>query len=154
MIDLTGRWQGHYEQNRGRHGISMVVAQRGSSFVGRMRDADTLIAKHKKLDSPGPGPSGRTTDVEVVHSLPEESHIEGNIEGAAVQFVKRYLGKATSSLWGAGSSSVHQEKSDHRVFYHGDLLEGGNLLRGEWRIPSDSEDEPDLVDRFELRRVP
>jgi len=153
MIDLTGSWQGHYEQNGGRHGISMVVAQRGSSFVGRMRDAHTLIAGTEKLDASVPGFFGKATTVEVVHSLPEESDIEGSVEGSAVEVVKRYRGKATS-MWVAGGSSLHNESADHRVIYRGLLDESGSLLRGEWRIVSNDSGHPDLVDSFELRRAP
>lgn len=41
--DFSGRWRGFYEQGGSRHGISMIVAQRGQSVMGRMRDDDTLL---------------------------------------------------------------------------------------------------------------
>jgi hypothetical protein len=78
-FDLSGAWSGWYEQNGGRHGISMQVAQRGGSFVGRMRDADTVLASRGEVRAEvgdGDGDERRTTvigEAEMLSTLPENS---------------------------------------------------------------------------------
>ena len=59
-IDLTGTWTGHYQQNGGRHGITMQIVQRGQSFVGRMRDDDTILSGRETLHAqPSKGKPGQ-----------------------------------------------------------------------------------------------
>ncbi len=154
-FDLTGDWEGHYVQDRGRHGISMRVVQRGQSFVGAMRDADTLLSSRQELHAPAgddgkhPEPLG---EVEVLSAVPEHSTIEGEVEGRVVTFVKSYRGNSSTSVWGPGGAKVHVETPGHQVNYRGTLDVRGDEFAGHWSIPSPDGDKP-LRDRFLLRRV-
>ncbi|MGB3967812.1 MAG: hypothetical protein WBO45_13855, partial [Planctomycetota bacterium] len=142
-----------YQQNGGRHGITMQVVQRGQSFVGSMRDADTVLASRARMQQePAGGGKGRTAEVDVLSTLPEHSTIEGEVEGRLVEFVKSYQGKSSTSVWGPGGKSMTVESPGHRVHYRGTLDATGSVLRGVWRIrPREADDEP-LRDQFELRR--
>jgi hypothetical protein len=155
-IDLSGDWEGHYEQNGGRHGISMHVAQRGNSFVGAMRDADTVLASREVLHAQpveGEGAQPQVVgEAEVLSTLPERSIVEGELVGRVVSFVKSYQGKSTTSVWVADRANMTFEFAGHRVHYHGTLDVGGDELAGHWSLPS-QQGGPPLRDRFVLRRV-
>jgi hypothetical protein len=150
--DLTGAWRGHYEQAGLRHGISMRVAQSGQSFVGTMRDDDTLLMSAVKVewdDDVPPEERHPIGDAEVVTSLPEGSIVEGRVEGQQVEFEKRYQGAQRTTIWVDGRATSHELPS-HSVLYRGQLADDATL-RGEWSITS-----PDGGDgergAFELRR--
>jgi hypothetical protein len=153
-FDLTGDWTGHYEQNRGRHGISMRIVQRGQSFVGAMRDADTMLSSRERLHAVGD--DGKRPDeineVEVLSTLPEHSTIEGEVEGRVVTFVKSYRGTSTTSVWGAGGAKADFEAPGHQVNYRGTLDARGDEFAGHWTIEG-ADDGPKLRDRFLLRRT-
>jgi hypothetical protein len=153
--DLTGSWEGHYLQNGRRHGISMRVAQRGQSFVGRMRDVDTLLASQEQLRTPSrTNPKvEQISDAEVMSTLPEYSIVEGEVEGRVVKFVKTYQGKSTTSVWVADTAAMTFESPGHQVSYLGTIDGKGELLTGRWSL-TPKPGEKALRDRFELRRVP
>lgn len=156
-FDLTGAWEGHYLQSGRRHGISMHVVQRGQSFVGRMRDVDTLLASHEVLHAMEGGGDGKTREVvgeaEVLLTLPEHSSVEGEIEQRVVTFVKSYQGKSSTSVWVEGKANMTFEVPGHQVQYRGVLATDGNVLSGHWRIEPKQHGGELLRDRFELRRV-
>jgi hypothetical protein len=152
---MTGTWRGHYVQNGARHGIEMQVVQRGQSFVGAMRDLDTLTTQAFRLVQPA-GESGDAVDLGEAESwstLPERSTIEGEVDGELVRFTKHYQGTARSSLWIPGKFEHHEERPGHRVLYEGTLTADGTTLGGHWHIPAPEPDAPDLRDRFELSRA-
>jgi len=154
-FELTGSWSGHYEQSGGRHGISMRVAQRGQSFVGAMRDANTVLASREPL--PGrPSASGGSTEIvgeaEVLSTLPEHSIIEGEVTGRVVAFEKRYRGKSTTSIRLAKGKTMSFELEGHVVLYRGTLDASGNEIAGHWRIPP-RDGSPGLRGAFLLRRA-
>jgi hypothetical protein len=155
-IDLSGSWRGHYTQNGRRHGISMQVVQRGQSFVGRMRDDDTLLASTEKLMAPASAgqPQQLLAEAEVLSTLPEHSIVEGEIDGTIVTFVKRYQGSSTTSVWVDGKADMTIEVPGHRVNYRGTASNAGTVLRGDWSIPAPSPERTELRDRFELTRQP
>jgi hypothetical protein len=152
---MTGTWRGHYEQYGTRHGIEMRVVQRGESFVGAMRDLDTLTAQPVRWREPATAdhPEVDHGEAEWWHTLPERSNIEGEVDAARVQFTKHYQGTTRSSVWLAGKIDIHEERPGHRVLYTGTLSADGDVLTGHWHIPSPNGDDDDLRDRFELRRV-
>lgn len=154
-FDLTGSWEGHYVQNGRQHGISMRVVQRGHSFVGAMRDADTLLVGQERLHAASVE-DGKDTEVlgdaEVLSSLPEHSSIEGEVEGRLVTFTKRYQGKSSTSVWVEGKANLTFETPGHAVHYRGVLSKDGGVLTGMWRIPPPNGDGELLRDQFELRR--
>lgn len=156
-LDLTGTWEGHYVQNGRQHGLSMRVVQRGASFVGAMRDADTLLVSQERLHAASVD-DGKDTEVvgeaEVLSSLPEHSSVEGEVEGRLVTFTKRYQGKSSTSIWVAGKANLTFETPGHVVHYRGVLSPDGSLLSGMWRIPPQHSDGELLRDHFELRRSP
>lgn len=152
-IDITGAWRGFYEQDGGRHGISMDVVQRGVSFVGRMRDEDTLLsgtAEITRVDEDGA--EIELPPIETMGVLPEFSIVEGTVTGEQVGFDKFYQGKHEVTVWGGGHGEAHHETSEHRVRYDGRLDGGARRIRGEWRIVSQGEDFEDEVGGFELAR--
>jgi len=153
-FDISGRWRGHYEQDGGRHGISMEVAQRGGSFVGRMRDEDTMMsgtARMPVVDEEG-AETG-TVDLETMGELPEFSIVEGDVEGGHVGFDKRYEGTHTVTAWSEDVVDAQFEIPGHVVRYEGEIAADGSCLRGEWRIAIGDEDgSGDAVGTFELFR--
>lgn len=155
-IDLTGDWQGHYEQNGGRHGISMHIAQRGQSFVGRMRDVDTVLASREVLHAQAADDAGKRPEVigeaEVLSTLPEHSIVEGELTGRVVTFVKTYQGKSSTNVWVANRASMTFEFPGHQVRYRGTLDPSGTEIAGHWSIAA-QEAGPSLRDRFLLRRA-
>lgn len=158
-FDLTGTWEGHFVQNGRRHGISMRVVQRGQSFVGAMRDVDTLMVSHERLHTAG-GDGGKEkeaeagSEAEVLSSLPEHSSIEGEVEQRLVTFVKRYQGKTSTSIWVPGRANVTFELPGHDVHYRGMLSPDGTTIAGMWRIPPQHTGGELMRDRFELQRAP
>lgn len=153
-FDISGRWSGYYEQDGGRHGISMEVAQRGAGFVGRMRDEDTLLSGTTQVptvDEDG-APTG-TVDLETMGVLPEFSIVEGDVEGRCVSFEKRYEGTHSVTAWVEEGEEAQFEIPGHVVRYRGELDAGGDRLCGEWRIRcGDDAGEGDAVGAFELLR--
>ncbi|MBL8755967.1 MAG: hypothetical protein JNK15_21910, partial [Planctomycetes bacterium] len=147
-IDLTGDWEGHYVQNGGRHGISMRVVQRGASFVGRMRDVDTLMASRQELRAPTDD-AELLGEADVLSTLPEHSTVEGEAEGRVVTFVKRYHGKSTTTVSVAGRT-MNFTAPGHAVQYRGTLDAPGDELAGHWSIDAVDGGKP-LRDRFLLR---
>ena len=156
-FDLSGEWAGHYRQNGGRHGISMRIAQRGESFVGAMRDADTLLASRETLHAQAADGESKQPEVlgeaEVLSAVPEHSIIEGEVAGRVVTFVKSYQGKSSTSVWVGARANMTFEFPGHQVFYRGTLDAAGQVLTGHWKIPP-HHGGPPLRDRFELRRMP
>lgn len=152
-FDLSGEWQGHYEQNRRQHGISMRVVQRGQSFVGAMRDADTLLASSEPLQPPtGGGAVQPIAHAEVLSSLPEHSTVEGEVEGRLVSFVKSYRGTSSTSFWVPGRAKLKIEAPGHQVHYRGTLDASGAEFAGYWTIPA-GRGSRTLRGRFLLRRT-
>lgn len=154
MADISGIWRGHYEQAGGRHGIAMQVVQRGESFVGRMRDDDTLISGAVTVHAEGHVDArGQplVLEAETLGSLPEHSVVEGEVHGDFVEFDKRYLGVHRISSW-IGGREFHHELADHRVRYAGRLDADGAVLRGRWSLHGCPPDGPGCSGAFELRR--
>lgn len=156
-FDLTGTWEGHYAQNGRQHGISMRVVQRGASFVGAMRDVDTLLVSQQQLHAAS-AEDGKASELlgaaEVLSSLPEHSFVEGEVEGRLVTFTKRYQGKSSTSIWVRGKANLTFETPGHVVHYRGVLSPDGRLLSGMWRIPPQHRDDGRMRDQFLLRRTP
>jgi hypothetical protein len=155
-IDLGGSWVGHYEQGGGRHGISMHVAQRGGSFVGRMRDVDTVLASREQVHAQTGEGDARTTillgEADVLSTLPEHSIVEGDVDGRIVTFVKRYKGSATRNVWIADKPAIAMAVSGHEVHYRGAVDAAGTELAGHWSIPARG-GSPTIRGRFVLRRI-
>jgi hypothetical protein len=149
-IDLTGDWQGHYVQDKGQHGISMRVVQRGGSFVGRMRDVDTLLASRQELRAPTDG-AELLGEADVLSTLPEHSTVEGELDGRVVAFVKSYHGKSTTTV-SVNGRTMNFTAPGHAVQYRGTLAADGDEIAGHWTIDAPDGGKP-LRDRFLLRRV-
>lgn len=163
--DLSGEWRGHYHQDGGRHGISMRVVQTGAAFRGVMRDEDTLL-----MGTVGPEDAERLRELlsssaeappETVTSLPEESTVEGRIDGDSFHFIKRYRGVQRTSLW-LEDGEIQIELDGHCVHYRGRIEQDGHLLRGRWTLAlddaegddnGDADDGDDEGDAFQLLRV-
>ena len=153
-FDISGRWRGHYEQDGGKHGITMEVAQRGGSFVGRMRDEDTMMSGTTRMPVVDEeGAEAGVLDLETMGELPEFSIVEGDVEGDHIGFDKRYEGTHTVTAWNEDVVEAQFEITEHRVRYEGQIAPDGSCLRGEWRIPcGDDDGNGDAVGSFELFR--
>jgi len=147
-FDLTGTWQGHYQQGGGRHGITMRVVQRGQSFVGNMQDSSTILAGRAKVQAE----NGAPTEVDTLSTLPSDSTVEGEVEGHRVVFVKSYRGKATTNVWVPDRGPMLFEFPGHQVHYVGILDDDGKVLRGHWSITEPGGDKVQR-DHFVLRRT-
>jgi hypothetical protein len=155
-LELTGTWSGHYEQNGRGHGISMRVVQRGQSFVGEMRDADTVLASRETLPARPMGPGGGLEvvgEADVLSTLPEVSIVEGEVTGRVVVFAKQYQGKSTVSILMRNRKAMTFEAPGHRVLYRGILAASGVEISGTWSIAA-GETGPSQRGRFVLRRSP
>jgi hypothetical protein len=153
-FQLTGTWSGYYEQSGCRHGISMQVVQRGQSFVGAMRDEDTVLASRELLRTrPAGGGTEMIGEAEVLSTLPERSIVEGEVTGRTVAFVKQYQGTSTTSIRVGNRKTVSIEVPDHQVSYRGALDASGEEMVGTWSIPSRGNGRSQRG-RFVLRRRP
>ena len=155
--NVSGDWQGHYEQDGGRHGIRMQVAQVGQSFVGEMRDEDTVLSGRSEIAVYDEAEcAAEAVELETMGVLPERSIVEGTVEGDRVVFDKCYQGAHTQSAWIDGGDEMHLEVPAHTVRYEGELEPGGDVLRGRWSIPGEVGDDGEPVElasgTFELRR--
>lgn len=154
--DLSGDWEGHYVQDGRRHGIAMRVAQRGQSFVGSMRDADTLLAGTQTLDAEVFGTDSMAQrllgEVEILAQLPEHSVVEGEVHGRVAQFTKTYQGPTHTSVRFADKGEVVLEVTGHAVRYLGTVSIDGGEIAGHWTIEA-QERGARLRDRFLLRRA-
>ena len=153
--DLSGDWEGHYVQDGRTHGITMRVAQRDQSFVGEMRDADTLLAGSQKLDRAAMGGDTMAErlfgEIEILAELPERSIVEGEVQGRVVTFTKTYQGPTHTSVRLAGKTEIVLQVTGHAVRYLGTVATDGRELAGHWSIePKDG--SPRLRDRYLLRR--
>lgn len=154
--ELGGDWEGHYVQDGRKHGITMRLAQRGQSFVGSMRDADTLLAGTQTLDREVFGEDTMAArllgEVEILAELPEHSVVEGEVHGRIVNFTKTYQGPTHTSVRLAGKGEMVFEMTGHAVRYLGTLSTDGAEITGHWTI--EPKDGARLMrDRFTLRRV-
>ena len=157
--EISGRWRGFYEQDGRRHGISMEVAQRGSGFVGQMRDEDTVLSGRAEVPTVDEdGAQTGTIDLETMGVLPEFSVVEGDVDGVRVTFDKRYEGTHKVTAWLEEGEEAQFEIESHLVRYEGLLDEGGARLRGTWRIRcgedggDDGDGDGDASGAFELLR--
>ena len=74
--EISGRWRGFYEQDGRRHGISMEVAQRGSGFVGQMRDEDTVLSSGTEVPAvDGAGDAGSAVAVEQMSGVERKANV-------------------------------------------------------------------------------
>ncbi len=156
--EISGRWRGFYEQDGRRHGISMEVAQRGSGFVGQMRDEDTVLSSGAEVPAvDGAGDVGSAVTVEQMSVLPEFSVVEGDVDGARVAFDKRYQGTHSITAWVDEEAEARFDIFDHRVRYEGQLDADGRGIRGTWHIAgqaagADHAGTPDASGAFVLFR--
>ena len=135
----------------------MRLAQRGQSFVGSMRDADTLLAGTQTLDREVFGDDTMAArllgEVEILAELPERSVVEGEVHGRVVNFMKTYQGPTHTSVRLAGKGEMVFEMTGHAVRYLGTLSTDGAEITGHWTI--EPKDGARLMrDRFTLRRAP
>lgn len=161
-LDLTGDWTGHYEQAGSRHGIAMSIVQRGDAIAGKMVDSDTLflgqwsaqeigsIVEAARRDGVDLGAED-ISDHSYAFSLPEDSTIDGVVDGDTVQWTKTYRGAQSMDLW-IGDATLHTEIPDHAVQYRGSVDAGARTIRGTWEIRMSGDGE-DAVEQggFELR---
>ena len=151
-MDLTGTWQGFYEQGGTRHPIEMRVRHRGRVLHGTMRDTDTLLMSSLEgaeaeqlrgmLDYEG------EESPQMITSLPATSTVAGEVAGEAITFVKRYDGAQQSEVW-VEDMHVTIEVRDHVVLFGGQLEEDAQVMRGEWwveQLPPEHPHSEDLPD--------
>jgi hypothetical protein len=167
--DLTGVWDGHYWQHDKPSAIVAEFSQSADTVAGRMRDLRTdgeysvfEVAAQAGLQ-PGADeqivealrrmvPDAATGPIRYVTHLPEESTLEGRVNGDRVYFLKRYRGYSFSG-YKVGDRLVGSENAAHVVHYEGQVAFDGETIEGTWSIEAD----PRLgtgrtTGRFRLRR--
>jgi len=154
--DLGGDWEGHYMQDGRKHGVTLRLSQRGQSFVGSMRDADTLLVGTQKLDREIFGmdtvAARLLSEVEILAELPEHSVVEGEVNDRVVNFTQTHQGPTHTSVRLAGKGELVFEMTGHAVRYLGTLSTDGAEIAGHWMVePKDGRRA--LRDRFTLRRA-
>ncbi len=169
MESLTGEWHGHYEQHGAKARIVATLTQEGTRLSGSMADldpenetplydylaesglppgADEEIAAQLRALMPG-APRGPITSRSI---LPEDSRLEGSVNGRFVSFTKTYQGNCTYSFE-VGGESVSQSTEGHAVDYSGQLAPDGNSIAGRWLVSAPDAPPQMLEGDFELHRV-
>ena len=66
--------------------------------------------------------------------LPQQSTIRGKVKGESVSFIKEYVGPHTTG-WRDGDDYWRNSYTEkHRIRYEGFLIEGGQVIAGNWTI--------------------
>ena len=169
--NLTGLWAGEYSQHSRTSPISAELEQSGEDLSGTMRDGVTdrdqslfEVAAEAGL-APGEDerisaelralfPDAPTAPIRHVSHLPEESRLEGRVDGSVVYFLKTYQGSHSSGFQ-VGDTLVGVEVPNHSVHYRGKLSPDGQELEGKWWIDANPEfSTPRIQGSFSLRRLP
>jgi hypothetical protein len=170
VVNLTGRWVGHYVQHDRPHPIAADLVQAGHHLSGRMHDEETdsersvydvaseaglppgadeqIVARLREAVPDESGP------IRYVTHLPPESVLEGRVDGETVSFLKRYQGVHFGGFK-VGEQMIGSETSSHAVHYAGRLVPGGDRIEGTWWISGDPQQRTRRTEGlFELRRLP
>ncbi|MBK8975275.1 MAG: hypothetical protein IPM29_05075 [Planctomycetes bacterium] len=151
-IDLSGEWQGHYEQEGGRHAIRMSVTQLGGRLHGAMSDEDTLFfGETPDEDGDDEQDPAGAEPIQYASSLPSTSRIDGSVEGAEVRFVKTYEGEHAVDFWN-GERQVRVVFEGHAVVYAGRVAADGRRIEGRWHIGDERDPDHD-TGSFVLERA-
>lgn len=167
---LTGRWTGYYEQRNERRGIEAELFEQGDCLQGIMRDAQTEFetSVYEMAAECGlpPGadevivqalrhqfPESVRQPIRALMTLPDESQLQGKIQGRTVLFRKTYQGEAFSG-YRVGEARVGVRVTGHAVEYRGALTEDDNQVEGIWWIEANPQRGVKRTEgAFVLRRI-
>ena len=150
MNMLHGKWVGHYSQYGSDCPIEAELIQEANRIYGKMIDVQTVSERslsevtlesglppgadeqideriRKMLPDAGKEPIRYTTE------LPEESLVEGVIDGSFIRFEKTYQGRQFS-CYRIGNQGVGHVTEDHSVNYSGRVSSDGKTIEGRWAI--------------------
>jgi len=149
-IDLSGHWSGFYTQHDHRRPISAELSQDGDRLIGTMNDDCTVIERSvsELAMEEGLPPGADEKIVEQIRSmvpevpsgpiraetqLPPRSHLEGEVDGRAVRFLKTYQGPSFTG-YRVGDFRVGMLGEGQEVRYRGLLNDDGTVIEGQWQI--------------------
>jgi hypothetical protein len=170
VLNLSGRWAGHYFQGGKEYPITADILDEGGRLSGFMydgqpdRDYSLFQAAAEAGLPPGadeqiearlremvPDTSG--APIRYVSHLPTNSTLRGRRTGQAVAFVKSYQGTSFSG-YQVGDRLVGARVEGHEVHYEGQHSPDGMALEGRWRIdPNPASGSPGAEGLFRLRRA-
>jgi hypothetical protein len=149
-FELTGQWEGNY----GNHGrecpIRASLVQVGSRISGTMVDVQTertcsLFEATSEWGLP-PGaderldeqirqyvPGSGAAPIQAKWILPEQSRLDGTIDGSFVRFTKVYQGDHFVG-YQIGDKEIGHVIEHHSVNYSGRLSSDGRTIEGRWTI--------------------
>ncbi len=168
---ISGRWAGHYEQNRQTFQIEAIEASlkhRGNKITGAMLDQDNehqqpLRSVLKESGLPDDEiedfiaevrsqfPDSPDGDIEYRSFLPERSIINGDFSDMRISFVKRYEGYYQIE-YVLNDLALPQSTLCELVEYTGTLQANSNTILGDWTIAPTHESEVHASGPFELKR--
>jgi len=150
-IDLTGQWEGHYQQHDVKYPIRATLEQHGDRLTGTMQDGVTEFTRSvfdaALLAGLPPGadeqieeqlrrlhPDIGNAPIRSKSRLPSESALEGTSHEDSVYLVKTYQGECFGGFEVKGKE-VGWTKEQHAVEYRGRIEGGGVRIIGFWTIP-------------------
>jgi hypothetical protein len=168
-INVSGRWVGHYFQNKRSRPIAADLVQAGEQLTGSMTDGEpdteqsvTEVALEAKMPPGGDEqivdrlrrlfPDAPATPIRYVMHLPPDSELQGWVKGAEVYFLKTYLGTHYGG-YRIGDKLVGFQNAGHVVHYQGRVSADGEEIEGKWSIDANPESGSARTDGlFTLKR--
>jgi hypothetical protein len=149
-FDLTGTWQGHYEQCDRSCPIRARLVQKGTQITGSMEDLeiefDGSIFELAFYAGLPPGsdeqidarlrnmfPDAGSAPIRYKSRLSSNSIVEGTVAGDMVRFVKMYQGEHYGGFV-VGTREVGCSRPGHSVDYRGQVKDQGLHIEGRWTI--------------------
>jgi hypothetical protein len=149
-FNVTGTWQGHYEQCDRSCPIRATLVQEGTQITGSMEDLeiefDRSIFEIAFYAGLPPGsdeqidarlrkmfPDAGSAPIRYKSKLSSQSIIEGTVDGDMVRFVKKYQGDHYGCFV-VGNREVGCTRPGHSVNYHGRVKDQGLHIEGTWTI--------------------
>jgi hypothetical protein len=169
LLNLSGRWVGHYTQRDRPHPIEAMLRQDGSRLSGWMRDgetqfersvfevaaeaglppgADEQIIAQLRQTVPGAG----SARIRYVSQLPSDSVLAGGVKGQRAWWLKTYQGTEFGG-YRVGEEAVGVEITNPEVHYEGSISADGSVIEGRWWIDARADQGTTYTEgTFVLRR--
>ena len=168
-LKVTGVWEGHYTQHNDKCSIRASLTQDGDRVSGTMMDVQTETDRSlfdaaieaglppgsdEKLDEQirQIAPEAGNEAIRAKMILPEQSQLDGIIEGRYVRFTKVYQGEHFTGFQ-VGDKIVGDVIENHSVQYSGRLSGDGLKIEGQWTIYQPEAPKGYIDGMFVLRKV-
>ena len=151
--NLTGHWTGAYVQHEQSRPISARIEQEGLVVIGTMSDQvtdfESSVSEIAMREALPPGadeeiveqirklcPEAPLEPVKVMFHLPEDSDLEGEVNGQEVSLLKRYRGQHFAG-YRVGHIRIGALGEGQQVAYRGRLNLEMTEIRGSWEVLGD-----------------